>query len=198
MVKPILKPKKCRKFCQVNNPLHTKLFKGLLFLWLQIGLCYNFPRVPKSVSVFSPDANCLYGGNYKSQESTRKFFVQNPTGKQALLQIETELKKLNQLPGCSDRGQGSLNPLPPFSLNYYNLFFKSLFGVFFKTWIQWGSEYRLFEYQKRLNTKLLKFRFQMVPYSNGGSMGPFVRYSNGIWKPDHLASNIFSTIRISD
>ena len=37
--------------------------------------------------------------------------------------------------------------------------------------VQWGSEYQPFEYRKHLNTKLFKFGFQMVRYSNGRSMG---------------------------
>ena len=35
-----------------------------------------------------------------------------------------------------------------------------------KNGLQWGSEYRQYEYRKHLNTKLFEFGFQMVRYSN--------------------------------
>ena len=51
-------------------------------------------------------------------------------------------------------------------------------------WIQWGSEYRPFEYWKHLNTKLVKVRFQMVQYLNGWSMCYVLCTRLTIWKLD--------------
>ena len=76
--------------------------------------------------------------------------------------------------------------------------------------VQWGSEYRPFEYRKHLFTQLYEVgisngqskarSYLLADHSNTGPVHkkirwrPFVWYSNGIQKPNRLASYLFLTI----